>query len=781
MKRYLLLVITLGVITITGNAQELTVIGKANRFVPYSIDTAINTNYHEINPVFSLDEKTLYFSRVDHPENHYGRHSSQDIWYSELQSDGNWSVAQRLDAPFNNNRFNALYSISDDGKHLVTGVYTNKGRYKKRGLSVVEKTENGWSLPEKFKVPRFSKRDKGIISTVFLNKESDILLLSYSSAWQKASNNKIRYSTKKKNGKWKSPKPLKNSNLKSRFTSIESPFMSEDGSTIYFSAYGRSASNYYKSDIYKITRPGDSFDNWSSPVRLSNTINSNDWENYYKLFNEENWAVFNAASIGDDSDIFIVKLNEPRPYVDLHGIVKLDDKPFKETFKVMINGDVVDSVRINRDSSSYAVQLPLGGRYEIMPNSGEMEAKMELIDATYELEYMEMERDLELSLIPFLDLSGKVTVNGKLLTDPFSILINGFKVDSVITNPLTGTYSVKLPLGRVYQLQVRSGNYIPEMETVDVSSDTKQIRVFKDLKMKAIPYVDVRGSIVNLDTNLAIPHEANPKIMINGEVVDSISTVTGSYYVRLPWGQKYILQVQADEFAPVAAVVDLINVSNYAEMTRSLFVNPLQKYATITGKVLNMKTGATIKDNFVIDVNGSRSTNSNMNASNGTYEVRVSLGEKIVLTASAQNYFPISEIIDLSEEVENIKVYKDLQLMPLKIGEHILLNHIVFETASSNLKPESFPDIDRVVDLLRAVPTLKIEIEGYTDSSGKDSYNLGLSNSRAHSVTSYILSKGISAQRVQYKGYGEEKPIATNLTPEGRAKNRRVEFLVLEQ
>jgi len=78
-------------------------------------------------------------------------------------------------------------------------------------------------------------------------------------------------------------------------------------------------------------------------------------------------------------------------------------------------------------------------------------------------------------------------------------------------------------------------------------------------------------------------------------------------------------------------------------------------------------------------------------------------------------------------------------------------------------------------------PQTKWDIQGHTDDVGKDEYNKDLSNRRAASVKNYFISKGISADRLQSAGYGEERPVADNKTAAGRAQNRRVEILLIEQ
>jgi len=117
-----------------------------------------------------------------------------------------------------------------------------------------------------------------------------------------------------------------------------------------------------------------------------------------------------------------------------------------------------------------------------------------------------------------------------------------------------------------------------------------------------------------------------------------------------------------------------------------------------------------------------------------------------------------------------------------KVTERIIITQkIHFEFNKSNIRPISYPILDDVVELLKRNPQItKIEIGGHCDWIGGDEYNLRLSQKRAEAVVSYLVSKGVDRSRLIAKGYGEAQPIADNNTTEGRAKNRRVEFTVLE-
>jgi len=121
----------------------------------------------------------------------------------------------------------------------------------------------------------------------------------------------------------------------------------------------------------------------------------------------------------------------------------------------------------------------------------------------------------------------------------------------------------------------------------------------------------------------------------------------------------------------------------------------------------------------------------------------------------------------------------DVPLSPLSAGSIIALRNIFFNTASYELLPASNAELDKLVKLLTANPTLRIELGGHTDNVGADAANLTLSDQRARSVREFVISKGIDATRITAEGYGETKPVATNDTEEGKAQNRRTEVTVL--
>ncbi len=169
------------------------------------------------------------------------------------------------------------------------------------------------------------------------------------------------------------------------------------------------------------------------------------------------------------------------------------------------------------------------------------------------------------------------------------------------------------------------------------------------------------------------------------------------------------------------------------------------------------------------------------NSASGKYLVSLPAGKNYGIAVKADKYLFHSENFDIPNTSSFQEVTKDVQLSNLTVGTKIVLRNIFFDFDKSSLRPESTNELERLTKLLTDVPTLKIEISGHTDNKGAADYNQRLSESRAKSVVDYLISKGIAADRLQFKGYGLTQPMAGNETDEGRQLNRRTEFKVLSK
>jgi outer membrane protein OmpA-like peptidoglycan-associated protein len=168
------------------------------------------------------------------------------------------------------------------------------------------------------------------------------------------------------------------------------------------------------------------------------------------------------------------------------------------------------------------------------------------------------------------------------------------------------------------------------------------------------------------------------------------------------------------------------------------------------------------------------------NSSTGKYIVTLPAGKNYSITVEAKGYLFYSKNIDIPK-LESFKEIDDvICLDKIDVGSTIVLNNVFFDVNKATLRKESEVELDKLVDILLKNTKIKIEVAGHTDSDGEAAQNLILSDARAHAVKDYLISKGISADRMKYVGFGEEKPIAANDTPENKQLNRRTEIKILE-
>ena len=168
----------------------------------------------------------------------------------------------------------------------------------------------------------------------------------------------------------------------------------------------------------------------------------------------------------------------------------------------------------------------------------------------------------------------------------------------------------------------------------------------------------------------------------------------------------------------------------------------------------------------------------------GNYAVAVNSDKEkhddFVMLVKKEDYSFTSALIEVDEETFITPINIDFEMKPIEKGKSVEIRDINYASASYQIDKKSLLVLDEFIIFLKDNPKLKIEIRGHTDSIGSLQTNLTLSNNRAKEVYNYLLANEIEANRLQYKGYGPNLPIATNETETGRAKNRRTEFYIID-
>lgn len=163
----------------------------------------------------------------------------------------------------------------------------------------------------------------------------------------------------------------------------------------------------------------------------------------------------------------------------------------------------------------------------------------------------------------------------------------------------------------------------------------------------------------------------------------------------------------------------------------------------------------------------------------GEYTAVLPNGSKYGLFVNKNDYFFKSLSFDFSEKNESANKIIDIYLEPIKKNVKEVLNNIFFDSGKTDLRPESYTELEKLVVLFKQNPSLKVEISGHTDDIGKDVENQVLSEKRALSVTQYLVQKGVNALNIKSVGFGKSKPIVPNNSEENRQINRRIEISIL--
>ena len=205
---------------------------------------------------------------------------------------------------------------------------------------------------------------------------------------------------------------------------------------------------------------------------------------------------------------------------------------------------------------------------------------------------------------------------------------------------------------------------------------------------------------------------------------------------------------------------------------------------TLAGTVVNKATN-TPEGN--VDVTATNVTQNSINTQqskmgDGSFNIQLEGNSEFTIVGRKSSFLSNIEKVSTKGLNRSTTLYLKLELdvQEVTASKNIVLNNINFESGKTLLNVSSSNDLDKLIVFLKDNPTLKLEIQGHTDISGNVASNNKLSQARANSIVTYLISKGINKNRLMAKGYGSSVPLVSNDTPEGRAQNRRVEMKLVE-
>ncbi len=381
------------------------------------------------------------------------------------------------------------------------------------------------------------------------------------------------------------------------------------------------------------------------------------------------------------------------------------------------------------------------------------------------------------SFIPFIEVYGQKYMFANLFDERF-------------VHNATGGIRFDTPIGLVIDIAAdyRISNFVPDLRpTYNSISDS----IYLNNGWEGSPdwkfffgltyYYDFKKEIAQIKKEL--------KTLITGKIIDTESGKPLSAIITLP-GYSETLQIVTDSTGIYSIEVKpgsirlRVEREGFKWQEKGIIIEKGQTkildfalnkkvipQGTLTGKVVDKTTGEIIVPKISFPQTDIQSFSPDPQT--GVYRINLTPGT-YTIAATLDGYVTYAQPIVIEADKTLI-----LNIEMLKKGGKITLHGIYFESGRATILPTSYSVLDEAVKLLRDNPKVRIEIQGHTDSVGSETSNLLLSQARAESVRSYLVSRGIDPARIIAKGFGESMPIADNATKDGRALNRRIEFLIL--
>jgi outer membrane protein OmpA-like peptidoglycan-associated protein len=361
------------------------VVKNATKYNPELLGLEVNSPYPEANPVLRPNGKGMYFTRIDHPENIKDTIADkltykQDIWYSDIDENGNFSKAINIGSPLNNRQHNAAFTIADNESYmLLNNRYLPSGILDK-GLSITYKTADGkWGTPKPIDIEGFENKSE--FSEFWLTKDGKVLVMSIEGG-NTLGNNDLYVAFRKSELSF--GKPINMGSVINSVGDEASPWLDEDGKTLYFASNG--FSGYGDFDIFVSKRLDDTWTNWSEPENLGASINSPGRDFYFSK--KGSFGYFSSKG-----DIYKVRVLEPILVLNGKTLNVKNREPVNATILIEERGTKPQPIT-NSENGIFSIKLQLGKKYRVTAEAKGFFPKEEEIDASAIDDYFEMEKEI---------------------------------------------------------------------------------------------------------------------------------------------------------------------------------------------------------------------------------------------------------------------------------------------------------------------------------------------------------------------------------------------------
>ncbi|TRX65000.1 OmpA family protein [Flammeovirga kamogawensis] len=557
--------------------------------------------------------------------------------------------------------------------------------------------------------------------------------------------------------KWSSPKNIGapiNTALYEGFPSV-----SADGQSMYFICFDTVSTNSLGSSCFSIkVAKKDEKGNWGEPVLLPAPINLG-CEKAPRILSDGRSLIFSSIRAGGKGkyDLWMSKLG------------------FNGEWSEPVNLDFVNTERDDLYAS-----ISASGETLYFLNDGEVDPKV-----LKKYPNMKGQEDIFTAFIPeHFRLYKNVTFQGKVFnTDDNSPVSATISVrDRSTTEKLfdlpvaeDGKYALVLTEGIDYEASVNAEGYSNIIFSEDLTELEEYKQINKDIGL--FDRTDLELEIYDADLMELINADIQIKSLTTQEIITDIEIIEKENvkHLMLPIGDKYELTISKNNFKPSVFNFDLSSFVLYQKFQKSIELAPnkvelefnIADAATQEGLEAMIFLYNTETDERI-------AIPAEMGA-DGKYKVEVRDGANYqVEVRSPRGYSFFSSKLKAGK-----KKNFDVALTELKPNTKLPLKDILFESNSSEIIESSYKELKRLVKLMKDNPNIVVELAAHTDDVGAENYNQKLSESRAQTVAMYVMQFNIPRARLAPRGYGESQPSTTNDTEENKAKNRRVELMVL--